>query len=179
MTTRRQFPSTVQSPTHIWLYTTLSNKFPTGQTPHSLYQRFQSNFTSKPLKKSIFSFWHGSVQLTRVGTNLLSTLIQIQEACIQSTNPLSFEQINHGRGFVLYTNTLSAGGKTLMAPNIRDYGYVYVNNVYQGVLLRSNQTSITINANPGDILRILVENAGRSAANYLDFKVGEKLSKFL
>lgn len=74
---------------------------------------------------------YGQVQLTRIGTSLVSTLIQIQETCTSSTDPLTFEQIDHPYGFVLYTTTLKAGGKTLATPNIRDYGYVFVNNVYQ------------------------------------------------
>jgi hypothetical protein len=45
--------------------------------------------------------------------------------------PLNFEQLDHGYGYVLYTTTLTAGGKNLAAPNIHDYGYVFVNNVYQ------------------------------------------------
>ena len=69
--------------------------------------------------------------LQRIGSNLISTLTQIQETCQQSQDPLSFEQLDHGYGYVLYTVTLTAGGKNLTAPNIRDYGYVFVNNVYQ------------------------------------------------
>uniref|UniRef100_A0A914E6E1 Glycoside hydrolase 35 catalytic domain-containing protein n=1 Tax=Acrobeloides nanus TaxID=290746 RepID=A0A914E6E1_9BILA len=76
---------------------------------------------------------YGQVPLKRVGTSLVSTLIQIQEACSQSTDPLTFESIDHPYGFVLYTATLSAGGKTLVTPNIKDYGYVFVNNNYQGL----------------------------------------------
>lgn len=74
---------------------------------------------------------YGQVPLKRIGTSLVSTLIQIQEACSQSTDPLTFESIDHPYGFVLYTATLSAGGKTLVTPNIKDYGYVFVNNNYQ------------------------------------------------
>jgi hypothetical protein len=74
---------------------------------------------------------YGNVTLTRIGPNLISTLTRIQEPCVQSQDPLTFEQIDHGFGFVLYTTTLSKGGTTLLTPNIRDYGYVYLNNVYQ------------------------------------------------
>ena len=69
--------------------------------------------------------------LQRIGANLISTLTQIQETCQQSQDPLNFEQLDHGYGYVLYTTTLTAGGKNLATPNIRDYGYVFVNNVYQ------------------------------------------------
>uniref|UniRef100_A0A914EAD2 Glycoside hydrolase 35 catalytic domain-containing protein n=1 Tax=Acrobeloides nanus TaxID=290746 RepID=A0A914EAD2_9BILA len=70
---------------------------------------------------------YGQVILKRLGTNLLSTLSQIQEPCTQSQDPLTFVQVDHGLGYVLYTMTLKAGGKTLVAPNIRDYGYVFIN----------------------------------------------------
>uniref|UniRef100_A0A914C9R7 Glycoside hydrolase 35 catalytic domain-containing protein n=1 Tax=Acrobeloides nanus TaxID=290746 RepID=A0A914C9R7_9BILA len=76
---------------------------------------------------------YGQVTLQRIGSNLISTLTQIQETCQQSQDPLNFEQLDHGYGYVLYTTTLTAGGKNLVAPNIRDYGYVFVNNVYQGL----------------------------------------------
>uniref|UniRef100_A0A914ED15 Glycoside hydrolase 35 catalytic domain-containing protein n=1 Tax=Acrobeloides nanus TaxID=290746 RepID=A0A914ED15_9BILA len=76
---------------------------------------------------------YGQVTLQRIGANLISTLTQIQETCQQSQDPLNFEQLDHGYGYVLYTTTLIAGGKNLAAPNIHDYGYVFVNNVYQGL----------------------------------------------
>uniref|UniRef100_A0A914EJ72 Glycoside hydrolase 35 catalytic domain-containing protein n=1 Tax=Acrobeloides nanus TaxID=290746 RepID=A0A914EJ72_9BILA len=76
---------------------------------------------------------YGQVTLKRIGSNLISTLTQIQETCQQSQDPLNFEKLDHGYGYVLYTTTLTAEGKNLSAPNIRDYGYVFVNNVYQGL----------------------------------------------
>uniref|UniRef100_A0A914DKA4 Beta-galactosidase n=1 Tax=Acrobeloides nanus TaxID=290746 RepID=A0A914DKA4_9BILA len=105
---------------------------------------------------------YGQVKMTCIGTNLVSTLTRIQETCVSSTDPLSFEQINYGYGYVLYTTTLTSNGTTLATPNIRDYGYVYLNNVYQGVLLRENLTSLHLYVNQGDVLRILVENRGRN-----------------
>ena len=42
-----------------------------------------------------------------------------------------FEEIDHPYGFVLYTTTLKNGGSSLVTPKIRDYGYVFVNNIYQ------------------------------------------------
>ena len=74
---------------------------------------------------------YGQVSLTRVGSNLVSTLSQILEPCNSSKDPLTFEQLDHAYGFVLYTTTLKTGGKTFSAPNIRDAGYVFLNNNYQ------------------------------------------------
>lgn len=70
--------------------------------------------------------------MTRLGPNLLTTLSKIQEACKGPfADPPNFETIDHGYGFVLYTITLSSAGQTLATPNIRDYGYVFLNNIYQ------------------------------------------------
>jgi hypothetical protein len=77
---------------------------------------------------------YGPVALTRVGQGLIQTLSQILEACQSAPDPLSYEQLDHPYGYVLYTTTLGVGGKTLLTPNIKDYGYVFVNNVYQVIM---------------------------------------------
>jgi len=71
--------------------------------------------------------------MRRVGQSLVSTLAQIQEACSASQNPmsLSFELIDYPYGYVLYTTTLKTGGSLLVTPYIKDYGYVFLNNMYQ------------------------------------------------
>lgn len=69
--------------------------------------------------------------MKRLGSNLISTLTKLQEKCEQSANPLTFEQLDYPFGFVLYSKTLENGGKVYNAKNIRDYGYVYVNNDYK------------------------------------------------
>lgn len=69
--------------------------------------------------------------LKRVGSSLVATLSQILETCQATKDPLSFEQLYHGYGFVLYTTTLKVGGKELVTPGVTDYGYVFLNNVYQ------------------------------------------------
>uniref|UniRef100_A0A914DFG0 Glycoside hydrolase 35 catalytic domain-containing protein n=1 Tax=Acrobeloides nanus TaxID=290746 RepID=A0A914DFG0_9BILA len=108
---------------------------------------------------------YSQVTLQRIGTNLISTLTQIQEACHQAQYPKNFEEIDHGYGYVLYTTTLAKGGKMLSSKLIKDYGFVFVNNIYQNqngaILGYNNVTSIPINAQAGDVLRILVENRGR------------------
>uniref|UniRef100_A0A914EBG3 Beta-galactosidase n=1 Tax=Acrobeloides nanus TaxID=290746 RepID=A0A914EBG3_9BILA len=107
---------------------------------------------------------YGVVNLKRVGTSLISTLTQIQETCHSTNYPMTFEQIDHPYGYVIYTTTLQTTGKNLSTPHIKDFGYVFLNNVYQGMLNKGNPTSINLNgANAGDILRILVENGGRQA----------------
>jgi beta-galactosidase len=120
---------------------------------------------------------YGPVTLKPVGTSLITTLAYVLETCHQGQDPLTFEQIDHGFGYVLYSTTLKSGGATLMAPNLRDYGYVYINTVYQGMLYRDKGTNLTLSqtAKAGDTLRVLVENRGRDnywSAKYpgLDYK---------
>ena len=81
---------------------------------------------------------YDQVRLKRVGQNLISTLTLLQEPCVQSTYPLTFEQIDHGYGYVLYSTTIKSSGTNLTANNIRDFGYVFVNNVYQVKLVANS-----------------------------------------
>ena len=83
--------------------------------------------------------------MNRIGSNLISTLSLIQEPCTFSQTPLNFEQIDHGYGYVLYTTTLAHSGSLLLTPNIRDYGYVFLNNIYQV------QCSLDIVTPPGGV----------------------------
>lgn len=92
-------------------------------------------FKMEMLQKIVYNLFratnYGNVTLQRIGSNLISTLTSIQETCQQNQDPIDFEQLNHGYGYVLYTTTLANGGKNLTTPNIRDFGYVFVNNVQQ------------------------------------------------
>ena len=56
-------------------------------------------------------------------------LTQMLEPCQQG--PIKFEQLDHAYGYVLYSTTLAKVGILLSTPHIVDYGYVFVNNVYQ------------------------------------------------
>jgi beta-galactosidase len=88
------------------------------------------------------------------------------ESCKQTDLPLSFEELDHPYGFVIYSTQLSFVGSTLKAENIKDHGYVYINDKPQGVLVGNidifGKRSLPIrNVNKGDILTIIVENRGR------------------
>jgi hypothetical protein len=56
----------------------------------------------------------------------------IADQPIVSRYPLTFEDLNHPYGFVLYQTILQRGGSgNLTAGNLKDRGYVMVDNVYQ------------------------------------------------
>lgn len=74
---------------------------------------------------------YGQVNLQRIGSGLIPALTSIQETCQSSAQPMTFEQINHPYGFVLYSTTLIKVGTKLVTPGISDMGYVFVNNNYQ------------------------------------------------
>ncbi|CAN7938802.1 unnamed protein product, partial [Ixodes hexagonus] len=86
---------------------------------------------------------------------------------ISSKFPLSFEQVGHGYGFMFYYTNIPFRPRdpaVLHVPGLRDRGYVYVNNVYTGVLSRmDNVYDILIPIKKGESLIILVENQGRVA----------------
>ncbi|HMV07931.1 MAG TPA: beta-galactosidase [Cyclobacteriaceae bacterium] len=82
---------------------------------------------------------------------------------VVSDSVLTFEQLNQGHGYVLYSRTFGKGvsGK-LRVPGLRDYATVYVNDKRVGVLNRINklyELDIEIPANGR--LDLLVENMGR------------------
>ena len=79
-------------------------------------------------------------------------------------HPLSFEELNQGYGFVLYTTTLKNATKGLLKiKELRDYATVYLNGKRISILdRRLKQDSLQIEADkPNSVLGILVENNGR------------------
>lgn len=82
---------------------------------------------------------------------------------VESSNPLTMEQLGQGYGYVLYTRHFNQPiSGTLSIPGLRDYATVYVNGEKVGVLNRNTRTydldvEIPFNAT----LQILVENMGR------------------
>ncbi|EJX01097.1 glycosyl hydrolase family 35 [gut metagenome] len=82
---------------------------------------------------------------------------------VSSENPLTFEQMNQGYGYVLYTRHFNQPiSGTLEIPGLRDYAVVYVDGEKIGVLNRNTQTySLDIEVPFNATLQILVENMGR------------------
>lgn len=82
---------------------------------------------------------------------------------VEATQPLSFEDLNQGHGYVLYSCHFNQPieGK-LSIKGLRDFATVYVNGKKVGVLNRiENQYEMDINIPFNSTLDILVENMGR------------------
>ncbi len=83
---------------------------------------------------------------------------------IESVNPLSFEDINQGYGYVLYRTTLTEPSKGVLdIKHVRDYALVFVNGKRVAILdRRMEQDTVSINIPKGKVtLDIFVENNGR------------------
>ncbi|KAL1434760.1 hypothetical protein MTO96_001658 [Rhipicephalus appendiculatus] len=84
-----------------------------------------------------------------------------------SERPLTFEEIRQSRALVLYDTFVSFLPRDpgrLSVPGLRDRGYVYVNDLYQGVISRmDNVFDIMVSIRKGQRLSLLVESQGRNA----------------
>lgn len=89
--------------------------------------------------------------------------ILMKQKSIQSNTPLTFEQLNQGHGYVLYSRKFNQPTKgTLEIEGLRDYAVVYVNGEKVGELNRYYQSYIMeIDIPFNSTLDILVENMGR------------------
>ncbi len=77
--------------------------------------------------------------------------------------PLTFEDLNIGNGYVLYRRKFDKAQKGLLKmKGLRDYANIYVNGVWKGELNRIyKKYDLEIDLKTGDQLDILVENMGR------------------
>jgi beta-galactosidase len=82
---------------------------------------------------------------------------------LQSAQPLTFEQMKQGHGYVLYERSFTQPIKGTMVINgLRDYAVVYVDGVYVGEVNRYfKKYSIDVDIPWNSKLSILVENMGR------------------
>ncbi|GAE84694.1 beta-galactosidase [Bacteroides reticulotermitis JCM 10512] len=82
---------------------------------------------------------------------------------VLAEEPLTFEQLNQGYGYVLYTRHFNQPiSGTLEIPGLRDYAVVYVDGEKVGVLNRNTKTySLEIDVPFNSTVQILVENMGR------------------
>ena len=97
------------------------------------------------------------------GTALLDFVRAVEP--IRSVKPMSFEKLGLDRGLVHYTAkaVLPMGEGTIKIRGLHDRAYLWVDNVYAGVLTDSNcQEGLKVNGT-GElaVLEILVENQGR------------------
>lgn len=95
----------------------------------------------------------------------LKTLRQLMNRTVKSTYPLTFEQVGHAYGLMLYETTAPSklrASSLLKVHGIRDRGYVYVDDVFKAIVSRSDQLfEAIIEIKSGQTLSILVENQGR------------------
>ncbi|KAG8193654.1 hypothetical protein JTE90_024017 [Oedothorax gibbosus] len=103
-----------------------------------------------PMKRA-FSFW---------------ALMELYKSfSVFSTYPLSFEDLHTPFGFVVYEAKVQftpTDPAVLIVKGIADRGYVYVNQVLQGILSREQKVeSIPINILQNETITIIVENQGR------------------
>jgi len=80
-----------------------------------------------------------------------------------NSSPLTFEDLNQGYGYVLYSRTFIQPVKgTLDLSGLRDYGIIYVNDVRVGELNRQqNKFTCAIDIPANGRLTVLVESMGR------------------
>ncbi|KAL2080833.1 hypothetical protein ACEWY4_022686 [Coilia grayii] len=111
-----------------------------------------------------YTILHGFVMRVGNVSGLLDVLTP--QGPVQSHYPLTFEEMKHYYGFVLYRTKLPRtilDGQPLISPRngIHDRAYVSVNGVYQGLLERDTALVMNVTGQEGDQLDLLVENMGR------------------
>lgn len=101
-----------------------------------------------------------SIKLTKVADALNFAMKQEK---VESQKPLTFEQLNQGYGYVLYSRHFNQPiSGTLEITGLRDYAIVYVNGEKVGELNRYYKNySMEIDIPFNSSLEILVENMGR------------------
>lgn len=86
-----------------------------------------------------------------------------QQKPVVNNQPLTFEDLNTGHGYVLYRRKFDKDQKGILEiKGLRDYANIYVNGIWKGELNRVNKKyDIDIEIKAGNRLEILVENMGR------------------
>nr|XP_054929364.1 beta-galactosidase-like isoform X1 [Dermacentor andersoni] len=93
-------------------------------------------------------------------------------ATISSKLPLSFEQLRQSQAVVLYDTEVKFRPRNpavLSVPGLRDRGYVYVNDVYRGLISRMDDVyDVMIPVKEGQRLTVVVESQGRIGYGFLN-----------
>ncbi|XP_075544665.1 beta-galactosidase-like isoform X2 [Dermacentor variabilis] len=91
----------------------------------------------------------------------------LSRATKMSEHPLTFEEIRQSQALVLYDTFISflpRNPGALRVPGLRDRGYIYVDDLYQGVISRmDNVFDAMVSVTKGQRLSLLVESQGRNA----------------
>ena len=105
------------------------------------------------------------IEIPSIKLNKVADVLAYAERTTPVSNqtPLTFEQLNQGYGYVLYSRHFNQPiSGTLSIPGLRDYAIVYVDGEKVGELNRNTQTyDMEINVPFNATLQILVENMGR------------------
>jgi beta-galactosidase len=105
------------------------------------------------------------ITLPSIQLNKSMDLFQLKKTIqpVVADTPLSFETLNQGHGYVLYSKRFTQPVQgTLQVKGLRDYAVVYVDGKKVAVLDRMNkQYTATIDIPFNSTLDILVENMGR------------------
>lgn len=105
------------------------------------------------------------IEIPSIKLNKVANVLDYAEGLTPVTDntPLTFEQLNQGYGYVLYTRHFNQPiSGTLEIPGLRDYAVIYIDGEQVGVLNRNTQTySMDIDVPFNSTLQILVENMGR------------------
>lgn len=101
-----------------------------------------------------------AIEFTKVAS-LFDVISKIKP--VTGDQPLTFEDLNIGSGYVLYRRKFDENYKGALEINgLRDYANVYINGVWKGELNRIfKKYTLEIDIKSGDRLEILVENMGR------------------
>lgn len=96
----------------------------------------------------------------------MDAVSEMSHSCVNNLDPLSFERLGQGYGFIMYKKKLSdpnVHGKWLYIPKLHDRAYIQIGSRFVGVMHRTGQLNITIDLpdNRNDTLYIFVEHLGR------------------
>ncbi|KAK8784576.1 hypothetical protein V5799_009057 [Amblyomma americanum] len=137
-----------------------TDKFIAIRNVISKYVAVPSTPVPKPKKKMAL----GKIKLERL-YNVTDIRNIYAHVTVQSEKPLSFEKIKQSQALVLYDTWVSflpRNPAVLRVPGLRDRGYIYVDDVYQGIISRTDKVyDIMIPVTKGQRLTVLVESQGR------------------
>ena len=106
-----------------------------------------------------------TIEIPSIKLNRVADLLGYAETLtpVASDKPMTFEQLNLGYGYVLYSRHFNQPiSGTLQLEGLRDFAVVYVNGEKVGELNRNTQTyEMEIDIPFNATLQILVENMGR------------------
>lgn len=126
-----------------------------------VFQRAGYN-TNHPIPEPIQKVAYGEVPLTEA-VSLFQAVPQLANKYF-SVYPQPMEMFDQNFGFILYRTQVSGPrlNQKLEILDVRDRAYVFLNQEYQGTIMRSEQSSVQLNIpKEGATLDILVENMGR------------------